>query len=140
MLFAKGFLFKAPESEGVISISRGAANFAFDSGFCLVCGKVTDQKWHRTGLPGIQAHDCPECGVHHMANFLDDDGDVLDLPSYCSINAFIAFALTKAKECSLIVKIERACPQDSQRDSVLVGLKNRALKIYAIIRTTRRVV
>ena len=35
----------------------------------------------RTGMPGIQAAKCPDCGTHYQANFLEDGEDMLDVPT-----------------------------------------------------------
>ncbi len=125
MFFETGFLFNTPECSQSVKISRAAGNFAFGNNYCFSCGKRVAQTYKSTGLPGISAHDCPVCGVHHMANFMDAETDLLDLPECFSVPAFIAFISGIKSEAATYLDMEMSYPLDSQRINWIESLKSR---------------
>ena len=72
---------KAVGSDGGFGIKRSETWKMFEDNWCPNCGKKTEMERIHTGMPGIQAQKCPDCGTHYHANYLEDADDVLQVPA-----------------------------------------------------------
>ena len=64
-----------------MQITRKATWDAFDADWCPQCAKVVAMEQIHTGLPGIAAKKCQECGAHYKANYLEDADDMMTVPN-----------------------------------------------------------